>query len=194
MDQRTTIYLVRHAESQPSADTPEPAWPLSARGIAQAQALVPAMRGLGTTAIYTSPYLRAAQTVAPLAAALGMDVQVVDELRERALGRVDVGVDHRTMIERCWSDPGFAFPGGESNAACAQRVVQAIARLATRHRGEAIAVASHGNALAIYLGTIDTSFGFEQWRSMRNPDLFRVVHEAERASWDGTRLPTAVES
>lgn len=192
--QRTTIYLVRHAESQPSVDVPEPAWPLSARGLAQAQALVPAMHGLGTTAIYSSPYVRATQTVAPLAAALGVEVRVVDALRERALGRLDRGVDHRPMIERCWADASFALPGGESNTACARRVVQAIAQLATLHRGEAFAVASHGNALAIYLGTIDAGFGFEQWRSMRNPDLFRVVYEGERAIWDGTRLPTTVES
>jgi hypothetical protein len=63
-----------------------------------------------------------------------------------------------------------------------------------RHRGEAIAVASHGNALAIYLGTIDASFGIEQWRAMRNPDLFRVVYEGERPTWDGTRLPTTLEA
>lgn len=72
--------------------------------------------------------------------------------------------------------------------------MQAIGELATRHRGEAIAVASHGNALAIYLGTLDPSFGIEQWRSMRNPDLFRVIHEGERATWDGTRLPTTFEA
>jgi 2,3-bisphosphoglycerate-dependent phosphoglycerate mutase len=193
MDRRTTIYLVRHAESQPSAEVPEPAWPLSERGKVQAQALVVAMRGLGTTAIYASPYIRAVQTVAPLAAALGMEVQIVDALRERSLGRLELGVDHRTMVERCWADASFALPDGESNTACARRVVPAIAELASRHRGEAIAVASHGNALGIYLSTIDPGFGFAQWRSMRNPDLFRVVCEDDRVTWDGTRLPTAIE-
>jgi 2,3-bisphosphoglycerate-dependent phosphoglycerate mutase len=193
MDRRTTIYLVRHAESQPSADVPEPAWPLSARGQAQAQALVPAMRELGAAAIYSSPYLRAAQTVAPLAAALGKEVLVVDALRERRLGRLESGADHRAMVERCWADAGFTPRGGESNAACARRVTQAISELAVRHRGETIALASHGNALAIYLATIDPGFGFEQWRSMRNPDLFRVEYEGERAMWDGTRLPTTLE-
>src|SRR5690349_3047397 len=85
---RTTLYLVRHAESAPSDDVPEPDWPLSARGVAQASALAPAMRGLGITAIYSSPYLRARHTVAPLAEALGLPVTVRDALRERALGKV----------------------------------------------------------------------------------------------------------
>jgi 2,3-bisphosphoglycerate-dependent phosphoglycerate mutase len=187
----TTIYLVRHAESQPSAEVPEPAWPLSSRGLAQAQALVPVMRELGIVAVYSSPYLRALHTVAPLAAALGLEVSTVDALRERTLGSYIDG-DHRTVIERCWADASFAPPGGESNLACARRVAQAIAELATSHRGETIAVASHGNALALYLGTIDPGFGFAQWRAMRNPELFCVVHDGERATWDGARLATAI--
>jgi 2,3-bisphosphoglycerate-dependent phosphoglycerate mutase len=194
MDRRTTIYLVRHAESEPSADTPEPAWPLSARGLAQATSLVPAMHGLGISAIYSSPFPRALQTVAPLAAALAVDVSVIDALRERALGRVQFGDDIGSIVQRCWADASFALPGGESNAACTGRVVQAIAQLATRHGGKSIAVASHGNALALYLGTLEPSFGYEQWRSMRNPDLFRVVYDQDRATWDGLRLPTAIDS
>lgn len=194
MEPRTTVYLVRHAESEPSPEVPEPSWPLSTRGQAQAAALVPAMRGLGLLAIYSSPYLRARQTVAPLALALGAEVTVVDALRERALGRVVAGADHADMVARYWADPDFALPGGESNAACARRVAQAVAQLALRHPGETIAVASHGNAIALYLGTIDPGFGWEQWRKMRNPDLFRVVYQRGRATWDGTRVLIAVES
>ena len=189
---RTVIYLVRHAESAPSDDVPEPAWPLSARGVAQAAALVPAMRELGIGAIYASPYPRAVQTVEPLAAALSLPVSVVDDLRERSLGHIERGVDHREVLARCWAEPDFAPPMGESNTACTARVAQAFAQLALRHRGETIAVASHGNALALYLGTLDPAFGFEQWRSMRNPDLFRVVYELEHASWDGARWPTVL--
>jgi 2,3-bisphosphoglycerate-dependent phosphoglycerate mutase len=193
MEPRTTVYLVRHAESEPSADVAEPSWPLSARGLAQAAALVPVMQGLGLRAIYSSPFLRARQTLAPLALALGTEVTVVDALRERALGRVTSHADHRDMVARYWADPDFALPGGESNAACARRVTQVIAQLALRHRGETIAVASHGNAIALYLGTLDPGFGWVQWREMRNPDRFRVVYEDGRATWDGTRLPTTLE-
>ena len=193
MERQTTIYLVRHAESQPSRDVPEPAWPLSIRGLEQAQRLVPAMRNLGIVAIYASPYPRARDTVRPLADALGQEVLIVDALRERKLGAYIEG-DHRAVIERCWRDPALALPGGESNLACAARVKRAIAELAARHHGETIAAASHGNALALYLGTIDPGFGFAQWKEMRNPDLFRVVFDGERAAWDRTRLPTEIGS
>jgi 2,3-bisphosphoglycerate-dependent phosphoglycerate mutase len=110
MHRRTTIYLVRHAESQPSSEVPEPEWPLSTRGAKQARALVSSLRGLGAAAIYASPYLRAVQTVEPLAIALGMDVALIEALRERALGRVDLGADHAVLVERYWADPDFALP------------------------------------------------------------------------------------
>lgn len=193
MAARTTIYLVRHAESAPSDDVPEPDWPLSTRGLVQAAALVPAMRELGIAAIYSSPYRRALHTVAPLAEALRLTISAVDALRERALGRVDREMERTDLLARHWADPGFALPGGESNVACARRVAHAIAQLALLHRGEAIAIASHGNALALYLGTIDPCFRFEQWQAMRNPDLFRVTYEDGQPVWDGTRLPVSNE-
>jgi 2,3-bisphosphoglycerate-dependent phosphoglycerate mutase len=187
----TTIYLVRHAESRPSSDVPEPEWPLSARGQEQAKALVPVMQALAIGAIYSSPYRRALHTLTPLAAALGKQVIVEPTLHERVLARRNLGDEFWPTIERYWANADFALPDGESNRTCARRMVQAIDRLAALHRGETIALASHGNALALYLGTLDQSFGYQQWRAMRNPDLFRIVYEGERATWDGVRMPAA---
>jgi 2,3-bisphosphoglycerate-dependent phosphoglycerate mutase len=193
MTRPTTIYLVRHAESRPSADVPEPDWPLSERGREQAEALIGAMRALELDAIYSSPYPRALRTVMPLAQAIGKQVTTVPELRERVLCRSNLGDQYWPTIDRYWADADFALPDGESNRACALRMTAAIEALAVRHPGEVIALASHGNALALYLGQLDPSFGYSEWRAMRNPELFRVVHEAGRATWDGTRLPTAMD-
>jgi 2,3-bisphosphoglycerate-dependent phosphoglycerate mutase len=191
MARATTIYLVRHAESQPSADVREPEWPLSALGEEQARALVPAMRSLGIDRLYSSPYPRALHTITPLAAALGKQVIVEHELHERVLARSNLNELYWPTIELYWRDVEFALPDGESNRACAERMVKAIDQLAARHPGEVLALASHSNALALYLGTIDRTFGYEEWRAMRNPDLFCIRYEAGRASWDGTRLPVA---
>ena len=195
MTRPTTIYLVRHAQSQPSADVDEPQWPLSERGSEQARALVPAMRSLGIATLYSSPYPRAIHTLAPLAEALGKPLIVEHALHERVLSRRNLGDQWWPTIERYWRDPDFALDDGESNRACTRRMRDAIDRLAARHLGETLALASHGNAIALYLGTIDPGFGFEQWRAMRNPDLFCIRYQDGCASWDGTRLPTVrVES
>jgi 2,3-bisphosphoglycerate-dependent phosphoglycerate mutase len=153
--------------------------------------LVDAMRALGIDAIYSSPYPRALQTITPLAEMLGKQVTRVHDLRERMLCRRNLGDEFWQVIERYWADPDYAMSDGESNRTCALRMRIAVDALAGRHLGETIALASHGNSLALYLGTIDPGFGYAQWRAMRNPDLFRVTYDAGRASWDGTRLPTS---
>jgi len=43
---------------------------------------------------------------------------------------------------------------------------------------------SHGNAIGLYLNLLDPTFGFDNWRVMRNPDLFRLVFQDRRMTWD----------
>ncbi len=67
-----TIILLRHAD----IDTPpEPAplhWPLNVAGLVRAQTLIHVVGHAGIAAIYVSEALRTQQTVAPLAAKLGL--------------------------------------------------------------------------------------------------------------------------
>ena len=64
------VFIVRHAERQDdSADTP-----LSAEGKARAERLAAVLKDAGVTAIFATQWQRTQQTVAPLAAALTLDV------------------------------------------------------------------------------------------------------------------------
>ena len=150
------------------------------------------MQGLKLDAIYSSPFPRAVTTITPLAEALGKTVVQVEDLRERMLTTANIGDGWFDALERCWEDPDFAHEGGESNNQCQARVVGAVDRLAATHAGETIAAASHGNAISLFLQSIDASFGVERWRAMRNPDLFRVVYRNGRPTWDGQQLATSL--
>ena len=79
------LYLVRHAHS---VWTPDEMRPLSQAGLEDAQLVSDILAPLGPEAIYSSPYLRAKQTVEPLAAALEMTIHEVADLRERTLSEV----------------------------------------------------------------------------------------------------------
>ena len=192
MPSDTTIYLVRHAQSAPSDDLPEPEWPLSDTGRDQAEALVPALRRFRLDALYASPYPRARATIEPLANALGLPIEEIHDLRERKLSSEPLRDGWLDALTRVWRDPDLALEGGESNRACRHRVVTAVDALAKRHPGDSIAAASHGNAIALFLESIDAGFGMDEWRAMRNPDVFRIVYRDGRATWDGERLPAAV--
>ena len=71
----TTVIVVRHAEkaTEPAADPP-----LTAAGVARAEALVDAVRAMPVTAIVSTDFARTRSTAAPLAARLGLTPQLVD--------------------------------------------------------------------------------------------------------------------
>lgn len=186
----TTIYLVRHAESQPDPSVPREEWPLSPRGRQQALDLVPRLTGLGVTAIYSSPYLRVVDTLRAFATAAGLDVNVHPDLRERKLLE-DWASDF--VVRRSWEDFGFAPAGGETNAAVQTRMLRAIHEIAEHHPGATVLAASHGNGIGLLLNSIDPSFGFNEWAAMRNPDLFKVEVREGLLAWDrSVRLEATV--
>ena len=78
------ILLVRHAKAgdREKWDAPDDHRPLTAKGEAQAQALVDLLAGYEIDRVLSSPYLRCTQTVAPLAAARGLAVEPCDDLAE----------------------------------------------------------------------------------------------------------------
>ena len=78
------MLLVRHAKAgNPDKwAPPDDLRPLTARGEAQARTLVTLLADFEIVRVLSSPYLRCAQTVAPLAAALGRAVEPTDDLAE----------------------------------------------------------------------------------------------------------------
>ena len=182
----TRLLLIRHATSAPDPDLPEPDWPLSPKGESQAQDLIHDLSVHRVTTIYSSPYLRAVDTVTPLARALGLPIVLENDLRERKLtnGAHD---DWRQALVRSWDDFDFALQGCESSRTCQRRVRACITRLAEAHHRQTIALASHGNAIALFLNSIDPNFGYDQWHAMQNPDVFELEFKSD--VWRRTRRP-----
>jgi broad specificity phosphatase PhoE len=71
----TTIILVRHAEkaAEPSADPP-----LTAIGAARADALGDFVKDAGVRAIVSTQFVRTRTTAAPVAARLGLELEILD--------------------------------------------------------------------------------------------------------------------
>jgi len=168
------LYLLRHADSISSPDRPESDWPLSETGKKQAEALVDRLADCRIDALYSSPYRRAVATVRPLAEARDLPIRTDARLREREL--TDQWLDnHLEALRRVWSDFDLVLPGGESSAECQRRVAEAVGDLRAYHAADArVLVCSHGNAIGLYLNRLDSSFGFEAWTEMQNPDLFAI--------------------
>ncbi len=81
--------------------------PLTPEGHAQAEAAAAALSGAGIRQILVSPYTRALQTAAPIAAALGVPVRISLLVRERFHFACDVGTA-RTALAGAWPAHDFS--------------------------------------------------------------------------------------
>jgi 2,3-bisphosphoglycerate-dependent phosphoglycerate mutase len=129
--------------------------------------------GFPITAIYSSPARRARETVAPLAARLGLPICIVPDLCERKL--CDGAVDgFFAAVRATWADPSFAHPGGESNAAAQRRGVAVVQRLMGRHPTDHVVLGTHGNLLALVLQHFDVGVDFAFWMALTMPDVYAL--------------------
>ena len=179
------LYLVRHCQSSGQ----EPDAPLTALGHEQAEQLAAWLRPLGIARIVSSPYLRARQSVEPLAQQLGLAVETDERLIERVLSP-DPLDDWRERLRAAWDDHDLALPGGESSRQATARGMAAVNDVLADGR-QPIVVASHGNLIALLLHAFDGRPGFTAWEQLSNPDVFEVVYEPAHnqgaARWLATR-------
>jgi len=86
-----TSVLLRHASAgdRDDWDGPDRFRPLDERGRRQAAELVEMLRPFGLRRVLSSPYTRCIETVEPLAAALGVQVESDDRLEEGAAAGAD---------------------------------------------------------------------------------------------------------
>lgn len=133
--------------------------PLAPVGEAQADALAREIvaRG-GVDAIVSSPLLRTRQTAAIISAYTGASLDIEDGIAECSFGEWD-GLTFAEVNERwpreltAWlASTDVAPPGGESFAACRDRVDIARQSVLTRHAGQRLAVVSHVTPIKLITG------------------------------------------
>jgi probable phosphoglycerate mutase len=127
---------------------------LSSEGRAQAEEVCARLATEGVDAIYVSSLRRTAQTAEILVRTLGLEPVVDADLREVFLGEWEGGLLRKKVVDR---DPVAlrvsaeqrwdVIPGAESAASFAQRVRQAVERIAAAHPDERVAVFSHGGTI-----------------------------------------------
>ena len=173
----TTIYLIRHGEvedSKPRRYNGHIDVPLSANGIEQIRKLssflsaevqkcnstvgAECLRPAVLKAVYCSGLSRAKKTAEIIAEPFGLEPVVIDGLKERSFGEWE-GMSFDEVNEKwpdafkAWArDPlKFSPIGGESTLETRDRVVPAFNKIVDDHKGEEIAVISHGGVIRVIL-------------------------------------------
>lgn len=162
-----TLYLIRHC----SAMGQEPDAPLTEAGHAQSLLLRDFFREIPIDRIISSDYTRAIDSVTPLADAHHLSIEHEPLLRERILSHEPLE-DWLTPLRQSFIDPTFKLPGAESSAEATHRILRVVAHAQSQHA--ATVLVTHGNLLALLLHHLDPRYDFETWRTMRNPDVYRL--------------------
>ena len=169
----TRIFLVRHCQATgQTADallTPE--------GELQAAQLADFLANSGIDLLVSSPFTRAHASIVPLALRIGRKVEIDARLSERKLSDAWLP-DWRDHFRASFDDVDLCLPGGESSRAATARFVAALESVRNREASVAVMV-THGNLLTLLLRYLDPRFGYEDWRTLTNPDIFQVDFHAD---------------
>jgi len=182
------IYWVRHCKAM--GQPPEAA--LTDLGWQQAIELADFLGDRGIRRIVASPFVRARESVVPLARRPELPIEIDDRLRERNVGGLGIDWDmetERAEVEfgKTFEDLDLCFPGGESSRGAMYRAIGAV--------GDAlwdevpVVMASHGNLTTLMWKYYDAAVGFEQWRALTNPDVLLLTFEGGKPTlqriWEG---------
>ncbi|CAM5235770.1 Bifunctional RNase H/acid phosphatase OS=Streptomyces alboniger OX=132473 GN=CP975_10295 PE=4 SV=1 [Streptomyces alboniger] len=150
-----TFVLLRHGETPL---TPEKRFSgsggsdpsLSDAGRGQAERAAAAFAARGTIqAVVSSPLLRCRETAHTVAARLGLDVHIEDDLREADFGAfegltfAEARARHPEELNAWLASPETAPPGGESFTAVARRVAAARDRLTAAYARRTVLLVTH---------------------------------------------------
>jgi 2,3-bisphosphoglycerate-dependent phosphoglycerate mutase len=175
------IVLVRHARAVAVGTPPwkerDDERPLTEEGLRDADELAFELDRYHFSAAYSSPYTRSMQTVAPTAARRFLEVQPLDDLRERPLAGAPRD-DWAELQARGWADPGFAAPGGESSREAQLRGMRVLDLLRARHTlGGRLLVGSHGNLISLILQALEPAVDHAFHLAMPMPAVFHLQHD-----------------
>jgi 2,3-bisphosphoglycerate-dependent phosphoglycerate mutase len=177
IDERSlTVLLVRHAEpvAPGTSGYDEFTCPLTVKGLRDAEQLRDEHASTQIDAAFSSPYIRARQTIDPIARARCLAIATIEDLRERLLSPTELP-DWRSHLRRSWEDFDYAPPGGESGRVAQARVVRVLDTIASRHSGGTVIVASHGNLIALALHAFMAGVDYGFWESMQMPAVFTLM-------------------
>ena len=185
------LVLARHGRTTANAarilDSRPPGAPLDGEGRAQAEQLAERLANHPIRSVHASRAIRTQQTAAPVAAAHGLAVEVVDGVHEVSIGELEGRSDEAAFeifyeVYHAWwrGELDAHLPGGESALDLRARFLPVVERLTADGDGDGdVVVVSHGAAIRMAAAALlgDT---VETWYV---PNTGLVVLRREQQGW-----------
>lgn len=155
------VYLVRHGEN-PANITKQFSsrhvdYPLTPKGVLQAEQTAEHFRSKDIHAVYASPLRRAVQTGEIIASALGLTVGIVEGFREIDVGELELqppsaegwAYHYEVLTDWLTGQVERAFPGGDSYITLCARMRAGLEEVSRGRHGCNIVVTGHAGIFAM---------------------------------------------
>lgn len=176
----TVIYFVRHAEPDYN-DHNDLTRPLTTKGKEDVALVNRFFEDKKIDNVLSSPFLRAVDTVAGLAAGINKEVLILEDFRER---KIDSGWIHDfdAFAEKQWSDFDYKLKDGESLGEVQKRNINALNGVRVAYKDKMLVIGSHGAALSTIINYYDRTFGYENFRVIKSlmPWIVKLTFEEDR--------------
>lgn len=172
------VYVIRHCE----AEGQPPEAQLTEKGLLQATELVDFFSTITINRIISSPYKRAIDTIQPFATKFNLDVETDKRLEERVLSKENLS-DWLEKLSTTFDNLDLKFEGGESSREAMNRIVEVINEVFSNNVQNTIIV-SHGNLISLLLKYFNDDFGFDNWRSLSNADIYLLSNEGNIVTFE----------
>ncbi|MFO7814329.1 MAG: histidine phosphatase family protein [Halanaerobiales bacterium] len=138
------LYFIRHAETIYRPEDGDFNRPLSEKGVTDARRLIDEFAKVKVEKIYSSPYLRALNTIKGIAEKKELDIEIIDDLRERKAADNYID-DFQIFSTSQWEDFNYSLPGGESLKEVQKRGIKALNKIIENHHGKETNVIAGGH-------------------------------------------------
>lgn len=172
---RTFIYMVRHGDSPKEGNDRTRC--LTEKGKLDAQRITDVLKDEGINTVVSSPYTRSILTIEQLAAQIGQEVLVFEDLKERTFSAEEKRIPDKELIpllEKSYSDPNFALDGGESNTDCQKRAIKVLGELLNTYKGKKVVIGTHGAVMTLMMGYYDVNYDLTFLYNTTKPDIYRM--------------------
>lgn len=172
---RKRLHLVRHGQIDSNVsgalDTAIPGPQLNATGLAQADALVGKFDGIDIDSIWASTAIRTQMTAAPLAASRGLNLGILDGLREISAGELEMSVEpshrmtyHQVITQWIMGELDIPLAQGTTGREVLDRFENALTEIYDTD-SEHTVVAAHGAIISFWCGVRCTNLTEELFAS-----------------------------
>ncbi|MBS4538913.1 histidine phosphatase family protein [Clostridium sp. D2Q-11] len=173
MKKITELIMVRHAKVNYTPDDRKRA--LSKEGENQRQDVLNILKKKEIDLIYSSPFKRAIDTIKPYADFKGMEINIIENLRERKISDVFID-DFDSFANNQWKDFDYKLNKGESLREVRERGLKSIESIIRDNRGKRIVIGTHGTFLGVMLNHYEKKCDYRFWRKIKMPAIISIKY------------------